>query len=330
MNTYKAQASILSERALQEQLLSRYGLDSAVGCRLHKYSVNDTYRVQTADSLYFLRVYSLRYSGYAAIQREVRLLRALTQRNISVGCPVADRTGEIIHRLQAPEGLRYAVLFSGGQGSQVDAESESQMEALGAWVGGFHNAADDLALPGVRGDMDIQRMVHWNVQSVLPKLRDREQDRDLLQVLAGQLTTRLRQLTGSAAETGIIHGDLHMDNAVFSTEQGITVFDFADSGIGWHLYDLGVVLFMIRTRLKDKEQQDSAWNAFLLGYRKHRSLLDETAQEVLLFVALKKLWLLGFHTTVGDRHGDSWLNDEYYDAAFRRLREVSENLTVLL
>lgn len=326
MNTFDVQASILSEQALQEQLLSRYGLDSPASCQLHKYGVNDTYRVKTADSLYFLRVYSLRYSDYAAIQREVRLLQALTEQYVSVGRPVADRTGETIHRLQAPEGPRYAVLFSGGQGKQVDAKSESQMEALGAWVGGFHNAADDLALPGVRGDMDIQRMVHWNVQSVLPKLRDREQDRDFLQMLAGQLTTRLRQLTGRAAETGIIHGDLHMDNAVFSTEQGITVFDFADSGIGWHLYDLGVVLFMIRTRLKDKEQQDSAWNAFLLGYRMHRSLLDETAQEVLLFVALKKLWLLGFHTTVGDRHGDGWLNGDYYDAAFRRLRKIAQVL----
>jgi len=326
VNSFNVQASILSEQALQDQLLSRYGLDSVVGCRLHKYGVNDTYRVKTADSLHFLRVYSLRYSEYSAIQREVRVLQALAGRNVSVGCPVADRTGEIIHRLQAPEGLRYTVLFSGGQGKQIDVKSESQMEALGAWVGGFHNAADDLALPGVRGGMDIQRMVDRNVQSVLPRLKGREQDRDFLQNLAGQLTSRLRQLSGRSAETGVIHGDLHMDNAVFSTEHGITVFDFCDSGIGWRLYDLGVVLFMIRIRLQDAEQQDSAWEAFLRGYRKHRSLPDDAEREVMLFVALKILWLLDFHTRVRERHGDGWVNGDYYDAAFKRLRDVSQYL----
>jgi len=326
MTTFKAQASILSELALQEQLLSRYRLGSPVSCRLHKYGVNDTYRVQAADSLYFLRVYSLRYSEYATIQREVCLLQALAERNVSVGCPVADRTGEFIHRLHAPEGLRYAVLFSGGQGKQVDAKSESQMEALGAWVGGFHSAAAELDLPGVRGDMNLERMVEQNVRLVLPRLLDREQDHDFLLTFAGQLATRLRQLTGRAAETGIIHGDLHMDNAVFSTEQRITVFDFADSGIGWRLYDLGVVRFMIRTRLQDTDKQDSAWNAFLRGYRKQRSLPDETAREVMLFVALKILWLLGFHTTVSDRHGDGWINDDYCVAAIRRLRDVSQDL----
>lgn len=326
MNTFNVQASILSEQALQQQILSRYTLKATVSCRLHKYGVNDTYRIQAADCLYFLRVYSLRYSGHAAIQREVRLLQLLAGRGVSVGYPVADRTGETIHRIGAPEGLRYAVLFSGGQGRQVDAESESQMEALGAWVAGFQNAADDLDLPGVRGDMDIQRMVDQNVQLALPRLQHREEDGDYLQTFAVQLASRLRQLTGKAAETGIIHGDLHMDNAVFSTDQGITVFDFADSGIGWRLYDLGVVLFMIRTRLQDTKQQDSAWEAILRGYRKQRPLSDDTVSDVMLFVALKKIWLLGFHTTVRDRHGDSWLNDDYYDAAFRRLRVISQIL----
>ena len=328
MNTFDVQASILSEQALQEQLLSHYRLDSPVSCRLYKYGVNDTYRVQAADSLYYLRVYSLHYSEYAPIQREVRLLQALTDRGVSVGCPLGDRTGETIHRLQAPEGLRYAVMFSGGQGKQVDAKSESQMEALGAWVGRFHTTADDLDVPGVRDDMDIQRMVDQNVQLVLPKLQHRQDDGDFLRTFAEQLASRLRQLTDRAAETGIIHGDLHMDNAVLSTDQGITVFDFADSGIGWRLYDLGVVLFMIRTRLQDREQQDSAWEAFLQGYRKQRSFSDETAREVMLFVALKKLWLLGFHATVGDRHGDGWLNGDYYDAAFKRLRDVSQDLKI--
>ncbi|TCK17495.1 Ser/Thr protein kinase RdoA (MazF antagonist) [Thiogranum longum] len=326
MNTFKVQASILSAQALQEQILSRYRLDSPVSCRLHKYGVNDTYRVNAADSLYFLRIYSLCYSEYAAIQREVRLLQALREQNVSVGCPVADRAGETIHHIQAPEGLRYAVLFSGGQGKQIDAKFESQMEALGAWVGRFHSAADDLNMPGVRGDMDIQRMVNRNVQSVLPRLLDREQDRDFLQTLAGQLTTKLSQLTGQSADTGIIHGDLHMDNAVFSDNQEITVFDFADSGIGWRLYDLGVALFLIRTRLQDTEQQDSAWKALLRGYRKHRYLPDEAARNVTLFVALKILWLLDFRTRVGDRHGDGWLNDEYYEAAFSRLRKIAQDL----
>jgi len=49
---------------------------------------------------------------------------------------------------------------------------------------------------------------------------------------------------------------------------------------------------------------------------------------VLIFVVLKEFWLLGFHTTMGDRHGIGWLHEEYYDAAIKRLREAAKELDI--
>jgi hypothetical protein len=58
------------------------------------------------------------------------------------------------------------------------------------------------------------------------------------------------------------------------------------------------------------------------------ALKRERLDEVLLFTALKQFWLLGFHSIMGDCHGTVWLNDGYYDAAFKWLREATKALNL--
>ena len=328
MSTFAVQSSIISEQAIVDRILCRYELAEPVSCQFYKLGVNDTYRILSANRLYFLRIYTPMYSDPGAIQREIDLLLALERSGLSVGAPVTDRDGEYTQAISAPEGQRYAVLLRGGKGRPVDVRDMEQVRAFGAWAGAFHKAADCLDLPGVRAPMDMQRMVYANLAQFLPRLAGRPKDTAFAEHLAKHLAERLTAMPLNASDIGIIHGDLHSGNAVYHAMNGVQTFDFSDSAIGWRLYDLGVFLFTIRTSTPQKQQRSRAWNQFIRGYRTQRALKREQLDQVLLFTVLKKFWLLGFHSTMGDRHGIGWLNEDYYDAAFRRLREASKELNM--
>lgn len=329
MTTLAVQASIISEQAVVEYLRCQYELTEPLGCEFYKHGVNDTYRVLSADGLFFLRIYTPLYSDPEAIQREVELLLALERSGLSVGVPIADRDDEYVQTISVPEGQRHAVLFLGRKGQSINVKDMEQVRAFGAWTGAFHNAADCLDLPGVRGPLDTQRMVYGNLTQFLPRLVGRPRDAAFAEQLAEQLATRLTALPLDASDIGIIHGDLNSGNGVYHAGSGVRIFDFSDSAIGWRLYDLGVFLFSIRTSIPQKQQRIRAWNQFIRGYRTHRTLKREQLDQVLLFTILKMFWLLGFHTTMSDRHGTGWLNDEYYDAAFTRLRAAARELDTL-
>ncbi len=328
MSTFAVQASIISEQAIVERILCRYELAEPVSCEFYKLGVNDTYRILSANRLFFLRIYTPMYSDPSAIQREIDLLLALERGDLSVGAPVADRDGEYTQAVSAPEGQRYAVLLRGGKGRPIDVRDMEQIRAVGAWAGAFHDAANCLDLSGVRAPMDMQRMVYGNLAQFLPRLAGRPKDTAFAEHFAEQLAERLAALPLDCNDIGIIHGDLHNGNSVYHAESGTQAFDFSDSAIGWRLYDLGVFLFSIRTSIPQKQQRSRTWNRFIRGYRTQRALTREQLDKVLLFSVLKKFWLLGFHSTMSDRHGIDWLNDGYYDAAFRRLREAAKELHI--
>ena len=328
MDNISVQASIISEQAILEFILDRYKLKKPLKCEFFRLGVNDIYRVLSADTLLFLRIYTPLYSDPGAIKREIDLLLALDCNGLSVGTPLADREGQYMQPVNAPEGQRYAVLFRGGKGQPINVREVKQVQDFGAWTSTFHNITDRLDLPAVRGAMDTQRMVYDNLAQFLPRLAERPKDAAFAEQLAEQLVERLTSLPLNPHDIGIIHGDLHSGNSVYHEENGIHTFDFSDSAIGWRLYDLGVFLFSIRARIPQKQQRTRVWNQFVRGYRTQRALKREHLKQVLLFVVLKKLWLLGFHTTMGDRHGIGWLHEEYYDAAFKRLREAAKELNI--
>jgi hypothetical protein len=139
MNTFAVQASIISEQAIVGRLLCRYELAEPFTCEFHKHGVNDTYRVLSADRLYFLRIYTPMYADPYAIQREMDLLRALDRSGLSVGAPVADRDGEYIQAISAPEGPRYAVLFSVAKDRRSMSRMRSRLTRLAYGPAHFTN-----------------------------------------------------------------------------------------------------------------------------------------------------------------------------------------------
>jgi Ser/Thr protein kinase RdoA (MazF antagonist) len=93
------------------------------------------------------------------------------------------------------------------------------------------------------------------------------------------------QVLGEGPDTfGLIHADLHQRNYLFHNGRAGAI-DFDDYGYGHWLYDLAVTLYCLRNHPDFVALRE----AFLVGYRRSRSLSTEQEEHLGIFMALRTL-----------------------------------------
>jgi Ser/Thr protein kinase RdoA (MazF antagonist) len=113
---FPVHCSILSGRALAARLLPHYPLLPPLRCRLLHHGDNDSYRVDSRDARFVLRVWTHEGHTPAAIEAEMAILDQLARHDLPVARPVKRRPGSYARPLPAPEGPRYAGLFAFADG----------------------------------------------------------------------------------------------------------------------------------------------------------------------------------------------------------------------
>jgi Ser/Thr protein kinase RdoA (MazF antagonist) len=102
----------------------------------------------------------------------------------------------------------------------------------------------------------------------------------------------MTHLGDGAGNFGLIHADLHLDNALFWRDE-VRVIDFDDCGFGYWLYDIAVALWELRYR-NDYEDFRSA---LIDGYTQHRPLPPGGLAHLDDFIATREvaigLWFTG-------------------------------------
>ena len=100
---------------------------------------------------------------------------------------------------------------------------------------------------------------------------------------------RMVSMIPGAGDTGLIHADLHLGNALFHRGT-VKLIDFDDCGTGPRLYDLAVALW----ELRDRPDYPAFRDALLTGYRARR---DIDVKDLDHFIALRQvafdLWYTG-------------------------------------
>jgi Ser/Thr protein kinase RdoA (MazF antagonist) len=86
-------------------------------------------------------------------------------------------------------------------------------------------------------------------------------------LVASRMERVMTELDRGSGDVGLIHADLHLDNALFWRDQ-VRIIDFDDCGFGYWLYDIAVALWELRHR-NDYEQFRAA---LFQGYSRHRPL----------------------------------------------------------
>lgn len=273
MTTFPIIASTLSQKELGEFISEKYQLEGCFDCKLFRTGVNHTYFMSGMDTKYVVRVYCYNWRTKAEIQQELELLNLLKSNGLSVSFPIPDENGNLIQEINAPEGLRYVVLFSFAEGEKMRYMSNKTCFAIGSMMAKIHT---------ITATKEIDR-IHYNPEVLLNKAYD-----DLNVFFSDDLSEMkyIRQITPeisgnfedsnlSEHQKGIVHLDIWYDNLSVNKEDEITIFDFDNCGNGPLILDIGYFckqLFFIES---DKNEYEMKVESFLNGYKKERSLSEK-------------------------------------------------------
>ena len=316
--------SVVSPTALVTTLLPDYAIGPPRACHLLHRGLNDTYLVTTPATRYVLRIYRHQWRTRDDILYEVALLTHLQHAGVAVSRPIARRDGQFTRLLRAPEGERYAVLFTYAPGGPPPWPLPPTYGRLyGQAVAAIHTGLDAFVPAHGRFPLDLDYLIDRPLQSILPFLADRPADAQYLQHLAGRLKARVMLLRG-ALEHGACHGDCHGGNCHLDAADHLTFFDFDCCGPGWRVFDLATFRWSIALNALD----ETLWPDFVAGYTSQRRLPDVDRDAVPLFVPIRHFWYLGLHTSHGDEWGYAGLDQHYFDRALTFLRAwEAEHLT---
>jgi Ser/Thr protein kinase RdoA (MazF antagonist) len=206
-------------------VLAHYELAQPVRCRLQARGLNDTYKVEAGETVYFMRVYRAGWRSRDEIETELAMLRHLARCGANVSIPLWRRDRQMSATLACAEGERTAVLFTAAPGHEVDykAFTEEQAGRYGKAAATIHAAAASFTGPRLRPPLDLAALLERPAALVGAALAHRDDDRGYVAALATRLRDDIEAASG--LETGFCHGDFHGQNSCWSGGR-FTFYDF--------------------------------------------------------------------------------------------------------
>jgi Ser/Thr protein kinase RdoA (MazF antagonist) len=313
--------SNLCANSLIEHVLSQYDLGAIRRCRLHHRGLNDTYKVESSqDRTYFLRIYRADWRSREEIDTEIAILLHLAQHKVNVSTPVSRTDAQVLTPLDCAEGRRWCALFTSAPGKEVDRKTYTDELAAtyGEAAAAIHSAADSFEGRPLRPALDLVELFERPLHLVTSTIAHRSEDVAYVDRLADGLRRRIEGMAG--LEIGFCHGDFHGGNAC-QKDGSFTFYDFDCCGRGYRAYDVAVFPWAFAISESASEHIEAMGRAFLKGYARQRRLSTIDVDAIPVFVAIRQIWLMGLHISLGDRFGWGWINDGYFDRQLKVLRD---------
>ena len=309
---FQVRYSQLDPKKIEKELIERYEFTEPLSCRFFNSGLNDIYIVKTEMINYFLRISLTEVHNKCDYEEEIYIINTLSKNGIRVAAPVICRDGSFVWELNAPEGIRYAVLFEEAKKSKSDDDIKKAYN-LGHTLAQLHTIADENDFKVSRAPIDLIQLAEKPLKLIQPYLAHRISDYEFLNHAVTKLSMYVKEnLTFEKPYYGYCHGDIHCENAFF---EGIepTIFDFDCMGYGWRIYDICVFAWNETSR-DEKYIEKEHWKAFLDGYNSVRKLSEIELTAINAFAALRDLWLMGLHADMIERNASCcWYNDGYFD-----------------
>ena len=272
MSNFSVTASILSEKELGRFIKEKYALSGAYHCRLFRAGVNHTYFLSGDNVKFVFRVYCHNWRTKIEIEQELQLLNLLKENALSVSYPIPDHDGDLIQVINAPEGIRYAVLFSFAEGQKMRFMSHKTCQSIGSLMAKIHTVTERKKTDRVSYAPEV---LLYQPYELLKSFFDEDLDEmKYIRDISPLIAKRFESSHLSEDQCGIVHLDIWYDNLSVNDENEITIFDFDNCGNGPFILDVGYFckqLFFIET---NKQEYESKVQSFLNGYQKIRVLSD--------------------------------------------------------
>jgi Ser/Thr protein kinase RdoA (MazF antagonist) len=318
MNHFPITRSVLSADALPDVLHLGYGL-RVNRCRLIKAVVLDTYLVETADHPYIFSIYPHRRRSRSAILSEIDALLYLHQEGVSVSIPIRQKQGRYLLSLAAPEGERWAALFTYAPGQPLSqSPTPTHARAFGRLLAQVHRTGETIPVPLVRPALDVACLLDHPMAYLETALAHRPADITFLHQVIEQVRPAITALPTDAPFYGFCHGDINSTNVHVTADGDLTLFDFDFCGPGWHIYDVATYLIDTPAGLA---------SAFLAGYQEIRTLEAQEVAAIPSFQIAQHIWLLGIRASYLNEWGLIHFTDHFIDAILSSIRQFLASST---
>lgn len=166
--------STLASDAIVSRLLPHYEIGVASRCQFWHRGLSDVYLVETPTHQYILKVSHHHWRSESDIEFELELLDFLEQCQIPVAYPLMTKDGSLSISINAPEGKRYAALFTLAPGNVALGDlNPTQSHLLGATVAKLHQAAVNFRSHYHRQPLTLEYLLDDSLEAIAPFLQHR-------------------------------------------------------------------------------------------------------------------------------------------------------------
>ena len=166
--------STLASDAIVSRLLPHYEIGVASRCQFWHRGLSDVYLVETPTHQYILKVSHHHWRSESDIEFELELLDFLEQCQIPVAYPLMTKDGSLSISINAPEGKRYAALFTLAPGKVALGDlNATQSHLLGATVAKLHQVAVNFRSHYHRQPLTLEYLLDDSLEAIAPFLQHR-------------------------------------------------------------------------------------------------------------------------------------------------------------
>ncbi|PIQ20957.1 MAG: aminoglycoside phosphotransferase [Cytophagales bacterium CG18_big_fil_WC_8_21_14_2_50_42_9] len=309
MTDFSVISSILSSLDIAKFVRDKYSLTASTTCKLLKTGINHTYRIDSKNESFIFRIYSYNWRTKEEITEELNLLQLLKKNNISVSYPIADTSENFIQSIKAPEGLRFAVLFSFAKGHKIlNYRKETHFE-VGKLMAQIHTLTKGLEQKRINYTPDT--LLNQSLENIREFLGDETDEMQFLIVTRPLLEKELLNANNQNLRKGIVHLDIWFDNLNISDKNEITLFDFDFCGNGWLCLDIAYYVLQLNSTEKDEIELAEKLEAFYSGYQTVEKISDVERRLIPILGVCLYYFYLGIQCSRFDNWSNTFLNEVY-------------------
>ena len=291
-------------------LQEKYALNKDTKCQLIKAGMNDTYLVTDQADKFVFRVYSLHWRTKTEIDEEIRLLHQLKENGIPISYPLSDKDGNHIQTLSAPEGDRFAVLFTFAPGEKQHIISEETHFHIGQLIARLHKVSVNQRLNRV--DYTPEVLLIYSLKKISTFLKSDTAEMHFMRSAQTYILKEFEHANIEQIRQGIVHLDIWYDNLNITDGNKVTIFDFDFCGNGWLCLDVAYYILQLHNieKYEAKDYQPKV-DHFLNGYESVSPLSSEEKRFIPILGVSVYFFYLGVQCQRYDNWSNAFLSENY-------------------